>query len=93
MLRLLPVVPCLVLAACVQPLPDLPPASGIDAVPCGAASLQPLIGKPASALSPVGLPGTLRLIRPGEAVTEDFSATRLNVMLDAQDRITALTCG
>ncbi|NUB44682.1 hypothetical protein GEU84_009830 [Fertoebacter nigrum] len=92
-MRLLPIVPCLVLVACAPPAPVRSPGSTIDPVPCGAAAMQDLIGQPASVLPASGPPGSLRLIRPGDAVTEDFSATRLNVMLDARDRITALTCG
>ncbi|NBZ86687.1 I78 family peptidase inhibitor [Stagnihabitans tardus] len=77
------------LASC-APAPStwvLYPPTGKD---CGAASLQSLLGQPLSALGPQE---NLRVIRPGDAVTEDFSESRLNVSLDSGDRIIALTCG
>jgi Peptidase inhibitor I78 family len=40
-----------------------------------------------------GLPPGARIIRPGDMVTEDFSTSRLNVDLDANDRVTRLWCG
>jgi len=35
----------------------------------------------------------LRWIRPGDAVTMDFSPQRLNVHLDLQNRVERLACG
>lgn len=35
----------------------------------------------------------IRWIHPGEAVTQDYSLNRLNVMIDESDRITSLRCG
>lgn len=35
----------------------------------------------------------IRVIRPGQAVTMDFSAHRLNIELDAADRVQRLRCG
>ena len=60
---------------------------------CGAAALQGLTGQPLAALPASGPWVALRVIRPGDAVTEDFSESRLNVSLDGADRIAALTCG
>lgn len=37
-------------------------------------------------------PAGSRVIRPGDAVTRDLRRERLNVLLDANDRITALEC-
>jgi hypothetical protein len=39
------------------------------------------------------IPQGARLIRPGDAVTEDFSPTRLNIDLDAAGRILRAWCG
>jgi hypothetical protein len=35
----------------------------------------------------------VRVIRPGQAVTMDYSAQRLNVELDKADRVARLSCG
>ena len=37
-------------------------------------------------------PGGARIIRPKQAVNEDLSDSRLNVMLDARDRIAEVDC-
>jgi hypothetical protein len=66
-----------------------PPPAAPDA--CGASPRADLVGRPVQLA--LDLPPGARIIRPGDAVTEDFSDTRLNVFLDAQDVITALTCG
>lgn len=73
---------CLLLAACV---PSVPP----DA--CGADVRGDLIGLPITLVS--GLPPGTRIIRPGDAVTEDFSLERLNIDLDTTDHVTRLWCG
>jgi len=36
---------------------------------------------------------TIRVIRPDDAVTQDFRTDRLNVELDAEDNITRIYCG
>ena len=75
---------CLVLAACVdQPGPDA----------CGAAGMQDLLGQDRGVLAAMTLPTGTRVITPGMAVTEDYSASRLNIDLDAQGRITGIWCG
>lgn len=70
--------------------PVVGPGSGADA--CGAASLQTAIGAP---LRAVALPEDrpVRVIRPGDLVTQDFAPGRLNVELDARGRIAGLRCG
>ena len=60
---------------------------------CGAAGMQDLVGKDQSVLAAMTLPAGTRVITPGMAVTEDYSASRLNIDLDAQGRITGLWCG
>jgi hypothetical protein len=61
---------------------------------CGADRLSALIGQPVEMVEAVSArPGTLRIIRPGDAITEDYSETRLNAELDANDRIIRLWCG
>lgn len=65
---------------------------------CDAARVQSLIGQTASQ----GLGGeamrtsgarTIRWIPPGSAVTMDFRTDRLNLHLDAQNRVTKIDCG
>ena len=60
---------------------------------CGAAALQVLVGQPVRVLPDSGPWSTKRIIRPGQLVTQEFSATRLNVQVDRAGRILALTCG
>ena len=86
----------LMLAAC-QPIPQEAPYPGSTGPaylrPCGGDHVYWLIGQPVTSLPAVGKWGTLRIIRPGQAVTEDYSETRLNVDLDAADTIMSLSCG
>jgi len=83
----------MLLTGCSAPL--LPGAPGSESGPdtCGRAGVMPLIGQPVSALPAAGGWATLRVIRPGDAVTEDYSTSRLNVELDGQDRILRPSCG
>ena len=59
---------------------------------CGASRYQGLVGSP---LAAVTLPADLgaRIIRPGDAVTMDFNAERMNIDLDAEGRIVRVHCG
>ena len=59
---------------------------------CGAIDLQNLVGQPISAVDGATL-AAARVIRPGQAVTMDYSAARLNIELDAADRIIRIWCG
>jgi len=59
---------------------------------CGAIDLQNLVGQPISAVDAATL-ARVRVIRPGQAVTMDYSAARLNVELDAADKIIRIWCG
>lgn len=86
--------PMLLLAACAgAPGPAVVPGQGGDPAPCGADRMAAYIGQPVTALPGDEVPGPIRVIRPGDAVTEDLIGTRLNVVLDREDFITALTCG
>ena len=67
------------------------PAPAIDQ--CGAGGLQTLVGLNVRVLPPQGTWSSLRIIRPGTIVTQEFSATRLNAHVDRAGRILALTCG
>lgn len=86
-------------AACVPvgdgprpPKDPLPP----DIMPvddCGALALQGWIGRPLAELAPQLPPERVRVIRPGDAVTMDFSPQRLNVLVDDRAIVTELRCG
>lgn len=60
---------------------------------CGAAELQGLVQQPASVLETMRFRGPLRIIRPGMAVTMDFSPERLNIEVSDEDRIVRVYCG
>lgn len=80
------------LAAC-APMAPLPGPGGGTGDACGASRLGSLLGRPASAVAPLGLTTPYRIIRPGDAVTMDFAPARLNFELDAAGRIVRIYCG
>ncbi|KPP93170.1 MAG: Peptidase inhibitor I78 family [Rhodobacteraceae bacterium HLUCCA08] len=80
------------LAACdmaPMPGPDLPDP---EADTCGAAGLADAIGGPITAVDVDAL-DPVRVIRPGQPVTMDYRVDRLNIELDAADRVMRVTCG
>ena len=84
---------CLILAAC-QPAPVEAPQPGVPGLAsCGGGTALKLIGRPMAELPATGDWGTLRVIWPGMAVTEDYSESRLNVEVDANGIILAASCG
>jgi len=82
----------LALSACAEtPGPN---ASG----KCDASGVQAMVGQlDGAALHKRALrrsgARTLRVIKPGTMVTMDYREDRLNIHLDAQGRVTDLTCG
>lgn len=81
------------LAACTTMERPAPPTEGGV---CNADAAQPFVGQPASAAEQARAASgarTMRLIRPGQAVTMDYRPDRLNVELDASDSIVKLSCG
>lgn len=85
--------PLVLLAACAQPpLPQpAPPPQTEDS--CNAAQYAGLVGQDATALERELIMGPVRVIRPGMAVTMDFSPTRINFAIDGANRISRITCG
>jgi len=85
------------IAGCVAvfpvPLPkgQVKPAPSADA--CGAAGRQGLVGQPEAVLKPMRFAQPVRVVHPGQPVTMDHAATRLNIDIDAKGRISALHCG
>lgn len=82
----------LLMAACVPqtlpPVEPLPPETT-----CGAADLQNLIGQPATVLQTMRFGQQVRIIRPGRPVTADYSDTRLNIDINANEKISRVYCG
>ena len=65
---------------------------------CDPAPAQGLLGRPASpvlAAEAQRLSGARvwRWLRPGQIVTMEFRADRLNLRLDAQDKVESISCG
>jgi len=88
------VLAALALAGCAT----APPAPASPAGQCHADGLGNLVGRPADAAlgaEAMRLSGAARLrwIRPGDMVTMDYSAQRLNVHLDARGRVERFACG
>lgn len=75
-----------------DPRPGVSPVA-FDSTPrCGAEKLQGLLGQNASVLGGMEFDAPLRVIRPGMAVTMDYSPDRLNIELDEDDTIIRLWC-
>jgi hypothetical protein len=68
-----------------------PPSPEVAA--CRAPGLQYLVGQPDSVLQTMRLAGTVRIIRPGMAITQDFSPSRVNVQIAPDGRIARVWCG
>lgn len=88
----------LTLAACASRQASEPSLPSEPVTACRADKVQSLLGQP---LTPTltkqaqerATARTVRVIRPGQAVTMDYRTDRLNIELDSTDRITALRCG
>jgi len=59
---------------------------------CGIARFRNLIGTQASAIDRATLPAHTRVITPDMMVTQDFSATRLNIMVGTDGRVGSMRC-
>ncbi|MEM9350960.1 MAG: I78 family peptidase inhibitor [Pseudomonadota bacterium] len=92
------------LSACA---PQTGPTSGADGEPvlittarpdsagseCQADRFQSLVGKTHDDLLKTQILGPVRIIRPNQAVTMDFIATRLNIELNSEEVVTRVYCG
>jgi hypothetical protein len=74
-----------VLAAC-----QMAPSG--DAGACQADRFAGLVGEPAVDLAARGLPQGTRVIWPGTAVTQDFRADRLNLLVGLDGRVEQVAC-
>lgn len=59
---------------------------------CGMAAYEQFIGRPVSEIDRATLPPRTRVITPEMAVTMDFSAERLNIMVGTDGRVGSLRC-
>ena len=74
------------------------PTSRSAASGCDAASAQSLVGQSASSkvadqAQRISGAGMVRWLLPGQVITMEFRADRLNLVLDGQNRIQAIRCG
>lgn len=96
-MRAIPVVfAAFALAGCTPADRPAPPGTG-GPVECDAGRAQAFVGQDGAAVAErariAASARTIRRIRPGEAVTMDFRADRLNIDVDDSGKITALRCG
>jgi len=84
-------------AGCVTPADEIP-ARDDTRFTCSATNLAGLVGQTAN--TQLGAEAmrtanarTVRWIRPGDAVTMDYRTDRLNIDLDAANRVTGFRCG
>lgn len=59
---------------------------------CGAARFRNLIGEEAATIDAGTLPERARVITPEMMVTQDFSPTRLNIIVGTDGRVGSLRC-
>ena len=81
-----------------EPPPAEPPPPLPDGLPCSAEGLSGLLGRAANeALGAEAMRRSgahmVRWIRPGDAVTMDYSEHRLNIHLDERGRVQRFECG
>ena len=97
----LPLLALASLPGCIVPVP-LPPGTpgALEIVldegdPCGARGLQQFVGQPRSVVEATTIqgPSAVRVIGPGDAVTEDFVPSRANIRTDASGQVVAVDCG
>jgi hypothetical protein len=60
---------------------------------CGAVALQTLIGQPESVIFAMSFVEGTRIYRTGDALTMDFSPSRLNIEIGPAGTIVQVTCG
>lgn len=78
------------------PTPATPPDMTAS---CDADAAQSFVGKEASevnvaeAKAAAGAKGAVRVLKPGQPITMDYSGDRLNVIVDDGNRIVQVNCG
>ena len=99
-MRLFPLVPvfaALLMAGCVGqgrykmgPVAEMIPPQPDR---CGLAEMPDMVGRPMAALADFPLGDRLRVLWPGQEVTDDIRPERLNAEVDVQGHIRRLFCG
>jgi hypothetical protein len=91
--------PAAPVAPAAAPTPVEPPTTAANPVPnpaedaCNKAAYAAIVGKPEKDPSVPPAGPNVRRIHPGDQVTLDFRAERLNIDIDARGVITGLRCG
>jgi len=99
MKRILPAAAiALLAAACAQPPAQAPAPAPPAATACDAAPAQFAVGRPQTAplveeVRQRSGAYIARVLRPNQAVTMEFNAERVNVIVDAENKVTAVRCG
>lgn len=65
----------------------------IPVATCDATPWQALVGQNRSVLGGMTVPAGTRIIEPNTMVTMDHNPSRLNIEIDARNRITTARCG
>jgi hypothetical protein len=81
-----------------QPPPTPPPAAAVDASACDPVQAQWLVGTTPTDAEMEQARGdagaqSVRSLKPGQVVTMEFNATRLNVELDEAGAVASVRCG
>lgn len=89
--------PLLVLAGCATPQQSVPPAPGLDGS-CRVTGLERFIGQAATAdlaaeAQRASGARSVRWTAPGMAITMDYNPSRLNIAIDAGQKVTGFDCG
>ena len=89
----------ILLAACAQTSTTAPSSSPPDTAEeatrqdtCHASQFRRFIGQDVSAIDRSTLPPRARVIMPGQMVTMDFSAERLNIRVGPDNKVTEVGC-
>lgn len=80
------------LAACAHAPAAEQGGEAAEADTCGIVRFAHLIGRPASEIDRAALPPHTRVITPDMAVTMDYSAQRLNIMVGTDGRVGSMRC-
>ncbi|QPH54468.1 I78 family peptidase inhibitor [Pontivivens ytuae] len=88
-----PVHLCLLAASLALPLAACTPPTEVGATGCDADGYAAFIGENEEIFTRSTFPAPMRIIRPGDVVTQDFNPDRLNFMLDETGTIVDVNCG
>jgi hypothetical protein len=69
------------------------PGKSLDPAACGAPEAGALVGDHFTVLAALSLPGTLRILWPGQSVTSDAEPARLNAQVSEAGLIRRVFCG